>query len=157
MQLNTKNFGELTYEESDIITFINPISGLSNTTKYLLISKDEDLLFFWLQSIEKPEYCLCLMDVFKVLPEYNPEVAEFQVLPICDLSKSPNVNLDEIKTYNVVVIPKNVKDMTVNLLAPIVINETTNKALQLITNNDNELSYKIFDKLGNQSTNGGNN
>ncbi len=150
MNLNTKNFGEITYTENEIITFNTPLSGLPNSTRYIIVSNDPDLLFFWLQSVDEPNLSLCMIDTFKIMPEYNPEVPENQVMALGE------VNLDDVKTYNIVVIPKDVKNMTVNLLAPVVINSKTNKAAQIITTNDNELSFKIFDKIG-LASKGGNN
>lgn len=142
MQLNTKNFGEITVDEKDIINFDVPLGGLPNSKRYVVISNDEDLLFYWLQSVDEPTLCLCMMDVFKVMPDYNPEVPEFKVMALGEL------NLDDIKTYNTVSIPSDVKNMTVNLLAPIIINNKTNNGLQLVTTNENEVAFKIFDKLG---------
>ncbi len=149
MQLNTKNFGEITFSENEIITFTNPLSGLPNSTRYIIISKDKDLVFFWLQSVDEPNICLCMIDTFKIMPDYNPEVAEFQVMALGE------VNFDYIKTYNIVVIPQDIKEMTVNLLAPVVVNSKTNLANQFITKNENPLSFKIFDKLGLDTNNGG--
>ncbi len=143
MKLNTKNFGNIEIDEKNIITFDTPLSGLSNSKKYIIIKQDDDELFFWLQSLDENDICLCMLDVFKVLPEYNPEIAEFKLMAISD----SKVSLDDIKTYNLVVIPDDIQNMTVNLLAPIVINNKTNKGAQIITNNDNELSFKIFDIL----------
>lgn len=144
MQLNTKNFGEITVKEDEIINFDVPLSGLPNSKRYVVVSNDEDLLFYWLQSVDEPTLSLCLIDVFKVMPDYNPEVPEFKVMALAD----GEVNLDDVKTYNILVIPKDVENMTVNLLAPIIINNKTRKGAQLITSNDNEISFKIFDKLG---------
>ncbi len=152
MKLNTKNFGELTIDEKDIITFDVPLSGLPNSKKYVLISDDEDLLFYWLQSVDEPNLCLCLLDVFRVMPDYNPEVPEFKVMAL----GTGEINIDDIKTYNIAVIPNDVKEMTVNLLAPIIINNKTNRGAQLITSNDNEISFKIFDKLGLNAEGGAN-
>lgn len=150
MQLITKNFGQINFDENQVITFDCPLSGLPNSTKYIILSKDEDLLFFWLQSVDEPSLCLCMIDMFKIMPDYNPEVAEFKLMALGD------VNFDDIKTYNIVVIPENIKDMSVNLLAPVVINEKTKKGAQLITSNDHEISFKIFDKLNtNKEENGG--
>ncbi len=143
MQFNTKNFGNIEIDEKNIISFESPLSGFPKSSKYTIISQDDDQLFFWLQSLDESDVCLCMMDIFKVMPEYNPEVAEFKLMALSD----GNVNLEEIKTYNIVVIPDDIKNMTANLLAPIIINNQTNKGAQIITNNDNELSFKIFDKL----------
>lgn len=142
MQITTKFFGEMNYDEKEIITFNTPLSGLPNSTRYALLKKDEDELFFWLQSIDEPTLCLCLIDMFKIMPEYNPEVSEAQVMALGE------INFDDIKTLNILVIPEKLENMTANLLAPIVINEKTKKAAQIITTNDNELSFKIFEKLG---------
>ncbi len=158
MKITTKNFGEITFEENEIINFLNPLSGLGSSTQYLLIKQDEDELFYWLQSVDQPNISICLLDVYKVMPDYNPEVSESQVFALGNpTTENPQgFSMEEIKTLNVLVIPTDIKEMTVNLLAPIVINTKTNKAGQLIAQNENEISFKIFEKLKLDSTNGGN-
>ena len=48
-------------------------------------------------------------------------------------------------------VPADLKEMTVNLKAPIIINADTRKGIQLIVENqDYEVKYKIYDVLKNK-------
>lgn len=142
MKISTKNFGELDVLDKDIITFDTPLSGLPNSNRYVLISKDEDNLFFWLQSVDEPELSICIIDMFKIMPEYDPKVSEIQVMALGEST------YENIRTYNTLVVPEDIEQTRANLLAPIVININTMKAAQIIaTNDDYDIAFKIFEKL----------
>lgn len=61
--------------------------------------------------------------------------------------------MGEISEENLVIlltmtVPANIKEMSVNLKAPIIINADTRKGAQLIVENqDYEVKYKIYDLL----------
>ena len=61
--------------------------------------------------------------------------------------------IGEISEENLVIlltmtVPANIKEMSVNLKAPIIINADTRKGAQLIVENrDYEVKYKIYDLL----------
>ena len=64
--------------------------------------------------------------------------------------------IGEINEENMVIlitmtVPADLKEMTVNLKAPIIINADTRKGIQLIVENqDYEVKYKIYDVLKNK-------
>ena len=54
-----------------------------------------------------------------------------------------------------VTVPTDIKEIAVNLKAPIVINTSTNKAGQLIVENDYPVKHKIYDLLKNNDERAG--
>ena len=133
MYLTTKHFGEIEYDEQTIINFADGLPGFSEATQFVLINEVDDVddgLFYWLQCVDDSELAFALIDVYQVIPDYNPMVDRNEIASLGDY------NPDNFLIYNVVVLPENIKNMSVNLLAPVVINPDTRKGKQVIAQND---------------------
>ena len=128
MKLSTKHFGEIEIDEKNILDFADGLPGFPEDRQYILIENEEP--FCWLQSVTDGELAFILVDAFKVLPGYNPQVdkTEFESLG--------EYNPADFLILNIVVLPDDVKDMTVNLLAPIVINTVHKKGRQVVARNE---------------------
>ena len=129
MKINTKHFGELEIDDDRAIDFDEGLPGFPDDKRFILLENEEP--FYWLQSLSDGENAFILVDVFSLIPDYSPQVdtEEFSVLG--------EYNPDNFLIYNIVVLPENINDMTVNLLAPIIINSVTKKGRQVIAKNEN--------------------
>ncbi len=144
MKAATRLFGEIEIDESKIITFEDGIIGFPDMKKFTLIFDEEKEgrpSISWLQSMDEPEIAFPVMDPLFVCETYNPSVEE-------ELLK----NLGTIKEDNLyvlvtVTVPQNIKELAVNLKAPIVINTDTRKASQIIVEDDLRVRYRIYEIL----------
>lgn len=144
MKAATRLFGEIEIEESKIITFEDGIIGFPDMKKFTLIFDEEKEgrpSISWLQSMDEPEIAFPVMDPLFVCETYNPSVED-------ELLK----NLGTIKEDNLyvlvtVTVPQNIKELAVNLKAPIVINTDTRKASQIIVEDDLPVRYRIYEIL----------
>lgn len=144
MKAATRLFGEIEIDESKIITFEDGIIGFLDMKKFTLIFDEEKEgrpSISWLQSMDEPEIAFPVMDPLFVCETYNPSVEE-------ELLK----NLGTIKEDNLyvlvtVTVPQNIKELAVNLKAPIVINTDTRKASQIIVEDDLPVRYRIYEIL----------
>lgn len=144
MKAATRLFGEIEIDESKIITFEDGIIGFPDMKKFTLIFDEEKEgrpSISWLQSMDEPEIAFPVMDPLFVCETYNPSVEE-------ELLK----NLGAIKEDNLyvlvtVTVPQNIKELAVNLKAPIVINTDTRKASQIIVEDDLPVRYRIYEIL----------
>ena len=144
MKAATRLFGEIEIDESKIITFEDGIIGFPDMKKFTLIFDEEKEgrpSISWLQSMDEPEIAFPVMDPLFVCETYNPSVEE-------ELLK----NLGTIKEDNLYVlvtftVPQNIKELAVNLKAPIVINTDTRKASQIIVEDDLPVRYRIYEIL----------
>lgn len=144
MKAATRLFGEIEIDESKIITFEDGIIGFPDMKKFTLIFDEEKEgrpSISWLQSMDEPEIAFPVMDPLFVCETYNPSVEE-------ELLK----NLGTIKEDNLyvlvtVTVPQDIKELAVNLKAPIVINTDTRKASQIIVEDDLPVRYRIYDIL----------
>jgi len=149
MKIATRQFGELEIVEDDIIEFYHGIPGFKELKNYVLINNDaDDEVFSYLQSVENPEVSFILMYVNAVIPEYNPIVEKGYIE---DLGAFKD---EDLLMYNIANIPDNIKEMTVNLRAPIIINPVTQRGKQVVANNE---EYKVKHKLFENSSEAGGN
>jgi flagellar assembly factor FliW len=141
--INTKYFGEVTFDESKIIRFPNGLPGFPDDKRFLLMPEnDPPDLFYWLQSVDNGDVAFTLMDVYQVIADYNPLVEPDEIAELGDLNENP------LEILNIVVIPDETEKMRVNLKAPIVINMDAGLGKQVIINNDEyPVRYMIFDEI----------
>lgn len=126
MQIETLRFGTVEVDPKKLINFSDGIPGLEQYRKYALLQFEESYPIVWLQSLDENGICLPVLDTFNVLPDYIFDIDETDVKAL-DL-KSP----DELHVVSVVVIPDDIKGMTVNLAAPIIVNTVTGQAKQIV-------------------------
>ena len=145
MKVNTRIFGEIEIEDDKIIRFENGIIGFPDCKQFTLIFDEEDegkkKSILWLQSLDEPSFALPVIDPLLIKEDYNPQV-EYELL------KSIG-ELTEENTYVLVTVtvPTDIKKISVNLKAPIVINIDELKAEQVIVEDGLPVKYMIYDIL----------
>lgn len=144
MKINTRDFGEVEIDENDIITFVQPIYGFEDLTRYVfLIYEEVSPHFVWLQSLEDIEVCFLLADPGVIDVKYEPAIP-------CGLQSE--LGEGEVISWLVVAIPAQFKDATVNLKSPIIVNTSRRNAAQVILDNDFPLRYPLLPSSGKEST-----
>lgn len=144
MLINTRIFGTVDLEEEKILTFERGLFGFEEFKKYTILYDIEgaDVKISWLQSLDEPTLALPVINPLLVKPDYNP-VIEDELLD----------SLGELKEENIVVlltvtVPSEVKNTTVNLKAPIIINSDTRKGCQVVAENpDYMVKYNVYSAL----------
>lgn len=142
MKMNTSRFGEIEINEDLIFEFESPIIGYNEYSKYMLIEHDENSCFKWLQSLDDPDLAFPVTSTTFFGIEYNFEI------PDENAEKIGLEKVEDLLVLNIASIPtNNPKNTTINLRAPIIVNMTNLKAMQMILEND---SFKIKHPLFNQ-------
>lgn len=144
MLVKTKFFGEVDLPEEKIVTLDRGLIGLEQYKKFTILydCEKEESNISWLQSVDEQALALPVIKPWLVKEDYNPVVEDELLSHIGELTEE---NLVILLTMTV---PENLKEMSVNLKAPIVINADTRKGVQVIAENqDYEVKYKIYDIL----------
>lgn len=146
VEVKTRLFGTIQMEDDKLIHFDRGILGFPQLRTFTLIydvDKGKDAAIKWLQSVEEPGFAMPVMNPDLVMADYCPKFDRELLTPLGSELGSENTLL-----LVTVTVPKDVTATTVNLRAPIIINTDTNKAVQLI--NDDEqysIKYAIYDTL----------
>jgi len=131
MQLNTKHFGIIEVDEKETLYFPSGIPGFEDVRKFVLLGRQQnESPFFWLQSVDRPELAFVVTDPFYIKEGYyvdvdDEEAAEIQI-----------TDPENVLTLAIVTIPEDIRYMTVNLRAPVLINTKNNMGKQVIMKND---------------------
>lgn len=145
MTITTKVFGEVTIDDNKIIHFENGIVGFPDLTDFALIYDEErgnSSGIRWMQSLQEPAFAMPVMDPLLVKEDYNPIVDDEVLKPI------GKFEIEELLVLVTVTVPKDLKLMSINLKAPLVINVTERKACQIILDSDEyKVKYPIYDIL----------
>lgn len=129
--MKTKYFGEVDFTEDEVITFDNGMFGFENYKKYIMINFEEDKdIMVNLQSVEDENISFVLMNPFYLQEDYEAGLLESE-------TKALEIDQDTkgVLYYVVCVVKDEVKNSTVNLRSPIVINPETRKGIQIILDN----------------------
>lgn len=130
MKILTKYFGEVTIESKTTLYFKDGIFGFEDEKEFALLQfSDEDSFLLCLQSIKTPYLAFTVVNPFMFMIDYKPVLSD-------DELKQMQVNKsEELCFYNMCRIKKPVSDSTINLRCPIVINDSTRQAKQVILDN----------------------
>ena len=139
MRLETSRFGTFDIEKDDIITMKPGLYGFPQYTKYVILEYEAKSPFCWFQSVDNPNLAFVLTDPFLFAPNYHLDLSEEDCETLCINKES------KIKVFSIVTVPGNYKDMTINLLAPIVINASEKLGKQIILPDETlPVRYPIF-------------
>jgi flagellar assembly factor FliW len=139
MRLYTKNYGIKEYDESEIITFPKGIPGFENLTKFIIFPIEGNPVFNVMHSIEDLAIGLIVVSPFYVMKEYEFKLEDEYINELKIQKES------DVLVVNTVCLNKEMKKMTANLKAPIVININSKIGEQLILDNDKYLiKHPIF-------------
>ena len=145
MKIETKIFGEIEISEEKIVTFQDGIIGFPEMKRFALLHDEErgaGAGIRFLQSLDEPGFAMPVMDPLVVKPDYDPEVDDELLKNIGDLQP------EELLVMVTVTVPKDIKQMSVNLKGPIVINAAQRLATQVIVEGDEYLvKFPIYDIL----------
>ncbi|MBP2071900.1 flagellar assembly protein FliW [Thermoanaerobacterium butyriciformans] len=148
MDIVTRNFGVVSYNEEDVLHFDEGIPGFEGLKSFILLSSEEFTPFKWLQSLDDTDIAFVIIDPKAIIKDYNVELDE-ETVKLLDIK-----NLNHILVFAIVVIPDEIEKMTANLKAPIIINAENNKGMQILLDNDEYMiKHPILKELKNADTN----
>lgn len=145
MLVKTKYFGEIELTDEKIITLDRGLFGFEEYKRYTILydcEKEGETNISWFQCVDNQALALPVINPLLVKEDYNPVVEDELLKGVGEITEE---NLVILLTMTV---PADVKEMSVNLKAPIIINADTRKGAQIIVENrDYEVKYKIYDVL----------
>ena len=126
-KVNTLRFGEIEAEEDKIVHFADGIPAFEDEHEFLIIPYDEHSPYVFLQSLTTPDLAFLMTMPFVFFPDYEFEIDDEAQEKLGIKSQ------DDMLVYSLLTIPGGkVKDMTANLMAPVVINTANMQARQLV-------------------------
>lgn len=150
MKIDTKYFGEIEIGDEKIIHFESGIMGFEEYKDFTLIydSEAEKRPFFsWLQCVTEKGLAFPVVNPLNVIKDYNPIVEEALLEPLGELKD------EDIVLLVFATIPKDIKETSVNMKAPVIVNAANGKAIQVILEKGNySIKHKIIEDIGKETS-----
>jgi flagellar assembly factor FliW len=126
MLIHTVNFGDIEIPQDKVITFKEGLPGFPQIHRFVVLELNELEPFRYLQALDDPPIALYVINPFLVETNYEFRLTE------SDMEDVGSSNASELTVYSVATIPEDPNDATLNLIAPIVINEKMRSGKQVI-------------------------
>jgi flagellar assembly factor FliW len=123
--LELPRFGTCTYRESEVLHFPWGLPGFGSLRRFIALNLEGQERFVWLQSLDDPSIALPTADPWQIFEDYEPRLPHYATSSL-ELRRP-----EDFATLCVVCVSPGAVEMTMNLLAPIVINLHTRAARQV--------------------------
>jgi flagellar assembly factor FliW len=140
MKIQSERFGYLEIPDNKMIRMKKPILGFERLERFCLIEQDEFRPFMWLQAVDDPGVAFIVVNPLVFFPDYHIAVHSKEVADLRITST------EKVETYVIVTVPEKLKEMSVNLQGPIVINSENRLAKQLVlVNSSYQVQHPLMD------------
>lgn len=141
-KVNTLRFGEIEVEEEKVVHFEDGIPAFEDEHEFLIIPYDDESPYVFLQSITTPDLAFLMTMPFVFFPEYEFELDDDSQ------NKLGIKSQEDMLIYTLLTIPGGkVVDMTANLMAPVVLNQNTMQARQIVLDKSRYTTkHRLFPK-----------
>ncbi len=143
MRVHTVNFGDLEVPDDKIINFKEGLPGFAQIHHFTILEIEEIKPFQYLQSLEEPPIALLIINPFLVDRDYR-----FDLSP-ADMEEIGSRDTGNVAVYAVATVPENPEKATLNLMAPIMVNEANRCGKQVILHDSGySVKHPLFNALG---------
>ena len=137
MEIESRQFGTIEIDDHKVIKMRKGLPGFKGMNHFVLLEHEYLHPFFSYQSVDDPALAFILMDPFSICPDYDFDMGK----PFEEMGWAKE-DLGKIFIYVIVnVSGKSQKEMTANLIGPILLHSVKNEAVQVILN-DSHYSSK---------------
>ncbi len=126
LHIRTLSFGEIEIPEDRILFFREGLPGFPDHHRFVVLSFDDLRPFDYLQALDTPPVAFLVISPSHVLEDYRMNLSGPD---LADLASSDPADLT---VYAVATVPEDPWKATVNLFAPIVINEKSKNGRQFL-------------------------
>ena len=138
MKIETTHFGDITIAPENILSFPRGLPGFEDQRRFVLLQRPQEAPISWLQAVEDSNLALAVVEPGHFVPGYVPAV------PRGDLATLHLKSLDGALVLTVLVLNTDPRQITANLQAPVVINETAHLGAQLVLGEEWPRRYYLF-------------
>lgn len=128
-KVNTARFGEIEIDEQKVVHFAHGIPAFDEEKEFVILPMptDEESPYVFMQSLVTPELAFLMTSPYNFFTDYEFEIDDES------LEKLKIQAQEDLAIYLILTLPKGqIKDMTANLMAPVVINTANMEAKQIV-------------------------
>jgi flagellar assembly factor FliW len=128
LQIETSRFGTITVEEGQVLRLPEGIIGFPEWTRFILLDHREGSPFRWFQSVENHDLAFVLMNPLELVSDYDIDLSpeDSRLLQV----DQPAAEIQALVVVNI--SKQSPREITANLMAPVVINSEKKIGKQVI-------------------------
>lgn len=136
--IESTRFGTVEIDASILLDLPSGMIGFAEQQRFAILKQREDSVFMWLHAVDDPALAFPIVLPWVFYWDYEVDLAD------ADMEAIGVTRADQISIYCVVNVGADVRNATVNLFSPVVINNAERRARQVI----NTISgYSTRDRL----------
>lgn len=140
MLINTKDYDFVHVNEEDIIQFPDGIYAFESSKRFVVLDTRAESGVMQLQCADAQNPRFVILDPFMLMDGYSPKVSEET------MQKLKASSLEELSFFVIAVIPENIREATVNMKSPVIINFKERIGMQVILDNrEYPVRFPLFD------------
>ena len=141
--VTTTRFGTLEIDEELVLTFPDGLIGFEHCKRFIVVRPDDQSPFRWFQSLEEPSVAFPIVEPAYFRSDYAPTIADTDARFLQLQADTPAL------LFAIVTVPRqNPREMTANLLGPLVINALTRQGKQVIVQNPEYITrHRVMEEL----------
>ncbi|MFT5315735.1 MAG: flagellar assembly factor FliW [Candidatus Krumholzibacteriia bacterium] len=124
-KFTTVRFGELDYREEDVIHLEAGLIGLPDLREWLILDMDDDIPMKWFQSLNRADFGFPISEAALFEDQYEVSLGTDA------LSALENTDLNNVASLIITTVHSGGDRITGNLLAPLMIDVSTRRGVQL--------------------------
>ncbi len=126
MEIETTRFGTMEVEKEKIITLAKGILGFPEARRFVLIPHRPGSPFHWLQSVDHPNLAFVVIEPGLFFADYEFEIDD-ETQSLLEVKEA-----EEVTVLVIVTFADGGREITANLLGPIVINTESRVGCQMV-------------------------
>lgn len=137
IQISTKDYGIIETEEDQIISFPEGIFAFEDIKEFVFVNMEGITM---MQSVKSESPRFIVFDTAELIEDYDKNITPDV------LKKLKADTIDDLTFYVIAVIPNNMRDMTVNLISPVVVNFEKRIGMQaVLENKEYTVRHRVFE------------
>ncbi len=126
MIINTTRFGVIEVDDNALISMPEGMIGFENLTSYCLIDHQPESVLRWFQSTQDADTAFLVIDPSEIIGNYSFDLSDLHV------ERLGLTDSGDAVVITTVVIDRDAKCVSTNLMAPVVINAKNRTARQVM-------------------------
>jgi flagellar assembly factor FliW len=124
--IRSDRFGEIEIEPDRLIEFPDGILGFPESRRFAMLDANDSGLYFWLQCVEDPALAFLSVIPWEFFPDYAVDLSD-------EIERSLAVAAEsDVLVLSLVTVQADTRELTANLLGPLVINVVAKRGCQLV-------------------------
>ena len=128
MKIQTDRFGEIEFNEVEMLRLPEGLIGIPPFTRAVLLDHKPGSPFRWLQSVDDPAMAFVVIDPLLMVPAYP-------IAALRDALAQSGPRPDHVAVAAITTVPRPPAPITVNLAAPLAFDSTSRQGAQIVLDN----------------------